>query len=66
MNAWPDVNVLASIPRDRARRLKARQTDSSSSTMAISGLALFVTNPFSAQRYGPEYEVHSFCSQSIY
>src|SRR6266436_3043791 len=39
-NAWPEVNICASNPSDRKSRFMARQTDSSSSTMAISGLLL--------------------------
>src|SRR5262249_35541761 len=39
-NSCPEANVFASIPRERTSRLMARQTDSSSSTMAISGLDL--------------------------
>jgi hypothetical protein len=45
MKSWPDVKVSASIPTERTSRLTARQTDSSSSTMMISGLVLLVTTP---------------------
>jgi hypothetical protein len=55
----PEVKASASIPSERTSRLMARQTDSSSSTMAISGLVLPVTNPYFAQRWGPECDVHS-------
>lgn len=36
----PDLNVSASMETDRTNRLTARQTDSSSSTIAMSGLEL--------------------------
>src|SRR6266481_497487 len=39
-NSWPELNICASNPSDRKSRFMARQTDSSSSTMAISGLLL--------------------------
>src|SRR5689334_12688548 len=38
--AWPELNVSAFIAIDRINRLNARHTDSSSSTMTISGLEL--------------------------
>src|SRR4030095_7020670 len=40
MNSSPEANAFESIPRERTSRFMARQTDSSSSTMAISGLDL--------------------------
>src|SRR4249919_255984 len=40
MNSRPEANVSASIPKERTSRLMARQTDSSSSTIAISGFDL--------------------------
>jgi hypothetical protein len=42
------VNVAASIAKDRTSRLTARQTDSSSSTIAISGLDLLKAIDLSA------------------
>src|SRR4029450_9534062 len=44
MNSRPEANASASIPRERTSRFMARQTDSSSSTIAISGLDLLKGN----------------------
>src|SRR5215475_1261675 len=44
INSRPETNAFTSIPRERTSRLMARQTDSSSSTMAISGLDLLNGN----------------------
>src|SRR5512143_3162417 len=63
MNSCPEVNVFASIPAERTSRLIARQTDSSSSTMAMSGLVFFVTHLFFTRDREPKDNLRFDCTR---
>src|SRR4029434_2959939 len=65
MNSRPEANSSALIPRERTSRFMARQTDSSSSTIAISGLDLLKGNALRAPGR-PVKKFHMLrCAQSL-